>query len=159
MFLFWPVCVILTLQDNFSSAGQEILICTFILELLLPVYSFLMIRLTEDGQRLAEQVKGLELFMKAENEGGFSKTSAGKTDRLLPYAVLFGMEKEWLERTQQALVKEHNPTPVEAGAVLAAAAVSSEAFNSFFDAYFAGRRNGGRGGAGGCGGGGSCGGR
>lgn len=159
MFLFWPVSVLLSIQENYSPAGQKILICTFIFELLLPVYSFLMIRLTEDGKRLSEHIKGLKMFMDGENGGGFLKASAEKTDRLLPYAVLFGMEREWLTKTRQVLEKEGCPTPAGAGSVLAAAAVSNETFEAFFDTCFAGGRNAGFGGSGGCCGGGGGGGR
>ena len=156
IFLFWPVSVLLSIQEDYSPAGHKILICTFIFELLLPVYSFLMIRLTEDGKRLSEHIKGLKMFMDGENGGGFLKASAEKTDRLLPYAVLFGMEKEWLTKTRQVLEKEGCPTPAGAGSVLAAA-VSNETFEAFFDTCFAGGRNAGFGGSGGCCGGG-CGG-
>ncbi len=148
IFLFWPIYILLSLQSFFSSDGHKVLMCTFILELLLPVYSFLMVRLTEDGKRLTEHIKGLKMFMDGKSGEGIAEASVEQMDLLLPYAVLFGMEGDWLKQTRQ-VVEKKCPTRTAAERVLAVAAVSDEAFKAFFDARFIRKRNGGFGGGGG----------
>lgn len=68
-----------------------------------PVYEYLMHRPSVKGKRLEEHLDGLKMFMTAVHQDFPKEATFERMDRLLPYAVLFGIEKEWVEKTERML--------------------------------------------------------
>ena len=68
-----------------------------------PFYAYLMHRPSVKGKRLEEHLEGMKKFMTAVHQDFPKEASFEKMDRLLPYAVLFGIEKEWVEKTERMI--------------------------------------------------------
>ena len=64
----------------------------------LLVYSFLIIRPTYKGMQVIAHLDGIKMFLKAVEPTLPKEVDFQKMEALLPYAVLFGMEKEWDEK-------------------------------------------------------------
>lgn len=76
-----------------------------------PFYAYLMHRPSVKGKRLEEHLDGLKMFMTAVHQDFPKEATFEKMDKLLPYAVLFGIEKEWIEKTQQMMSgAQYQPT-------------------------------------------------
>ncbi len=66
--------------------------------LALMVYSFLIIRPTYEGMQVIAHLDGIKMFLKAVEPTLPKEVDFNKMESLLPYAVLFGLEKEWEEK-------------------------------------------------------------
>lgn len=107
-FLFF---VFLSLSDSTATEEAfEIIIFFAISGLFLPVYYYLMHQPTEQGQRLFEHMDGLKMFMTAVHQDYPKDVSFEKMEKLLPYAVLFQIEEEWLEK-MKSMLKDLNFDP------------------------------------------------
>lgn len=62
------------------------------------VYSHLIIRPTREGMRVIAHVDGIKMFLKAVQTDLPAEVNFDKMEKLLPYAVLLGLEKEWDEK-------------------------------------------------------------
>lgn len=86
-----------------EDGTREIIIFFTVSGLALPVYYYLMHQPTEKGQRLFEHMDGLKMFMTAVHQDYPKDASFEKMEKLLPYAVLFQIEQEWLEKMRHML--------------------------------------------------------
>ncbi len=94
----------LSVPDSSAADGtREIIIFFAVSGLALPVYYYLMHQPTEKGQRLFEHMDGLKMFMTAVRRDYPKEISFEKMEKLLPYAVLFQIEQEWLEKMKSML--------------------------------------------------------
>ncbi len=59
------------------------------------IYAHLIVRPTRRGQDVSAHIDGIKMFLKAVDTGISTPVDCAKMERLLPYAVLFGLEKEW----------------------------------------------------------------
>ena len=64
----------------------------------LIVYSYLIIQPTKKGMEVIARLDGIKMFLKAVEPTLPQGVDFDKMEALLPYAVLFGLEKEWNEK-------------------------------------------------------------
>lgn len=62
----------------------------------LPIYGALIKHPTERGREIIDHIDGIKLFLSSQ-----TRISAERTEKLLPYAVLLGMEREWSGKIEQ----------------------------------------------------------
>lgn len=65
------------------------------------IYAHLIVRPTRRGQDIAAHTDGIKMFLKAVDTGIPAPVDCAKMERLLPYAVLFGLEKEWEDKMRR----------------------------------------------------------
>lgn len=70
----------------------------------LAVYSHLIKRPSIEGQKIIAHIDGLKMFLKALKTDIPSEVSFNRMEKLLPFAYLLGLEKEW-EETMNRLMK------------------------------------------------------
>lgn len=122
---------------------------------------------TEEGRKIIDQIDGFMMFLTATETERYKILNAPNVtpeifDKYLPYAVAFGVEKEWAK----SLLKEsYSPdwyktdAPLQSGAIFAVPALTSSLFSSISQASPPGSSSGsGGGGSSGGGGGGGGGG-
>lgn len=69
--------------------------------LALIIYSFLIIQPTRKGMEVITHLDGIKMFLKAVEPTLPEEVDFNKMEALLPYAVLFGLEKEWSKKMKQ----------------------------------------------------------
>lgn len=124
---------------------------------LLPLYCYLMHQPSEKGQRLFEHMDGLKMFMKAVHQDYPKELSFEKMEKLLPYALLFNIEKEWIEKLEKMTdAAVYSPSWYKGRGRFNARCLSgiSSSMTSATTSMSSGRRGGGFSGGGGGGGGG-----
>ena len=113
---FWGL---LLLTFNFFASTYEaifnypdiiIAVLFYLLSIVaLIVYSFLIIRPTYEGMRIIAHLDGIKMFLKEINSFHSEEINFNKMEALLPYAFLFGMEKEWAEKIKQMTGNAYQP--------------------------------------------------
>ncbi|MCX6810391.1 MAG: DUF2207 domain-containing protein [Candidatus Berkelbacteria bacterium] len=83
---FWAIDIILDLSLIISA-------------LVLLIFSFLMPRRSIDGAKLLQRIKGFKLYMNtAERYRQKFNEKENIFEKFLPYAIMFGMTKEWVKK-------------------------------------------------------------
>lgn len=105
----------------------SIIICSMIV----LVFAFIMNRLTLAGAELKLRVKGFKLYMNtAEKYRSQFQEQEGALDKLLPYAILFGITTKWLKKMKDIYgdkyFENYHPAYLMGGLAMAD-------FNSFTD--------------------------
>lgn len=109
LFLMTPVLFLRPLFNNPQAVSAFFFLAGCLA--LSPFYAYLMHRPSVKGKRLEEYLDGLKMFMTAVHQDFPKEATFEKMDKLLPYAVLFGIEKEWIEKTQQMMSgAQYQPT-------------------------------------------------
>lgn len=67
----------------------------------LGAYAYLIYRPTRRGQEVVAHLDGLKMFMTAVHQDMPKDVTFDKMEKLLPYAVLFGIEKQWCEKMKK----------------------------------------------------------
>lgn len=111
VFRFSPILILLFISLHFSlfclptiASNPEVLhICLFYAAggMAVLVYAHLIIRPTREGMRVIAHVDGIKMFLKAVKTDTPAEINFDKMEKLLPYAVLLGLEKEWDEKMRQ----------------------------------------------------------
>ena len=72
------------------------------------IFSYLIYKPSEKGLRLIEHLEGLKMFLKATKEPEVIKKSLDDKcmEKLFPYAMAIGLEKEWKEKFTSLFGKE-----------------------------------------------------
>lgn len=65
------------------------------------IYAHLIVRPTRRGQDVSAHIDGIKMFLKAVDTNIPTPVNCAKMERLLPYAVLFGLEKEWEDKMRR----------------------------------------------------------
>lgn len=104
-FKFAPVFILLFVAFHFSMTTltaaaanpdvREALVFYAAGGLAVLIYAHLIVRPTRRGQDVSAHTDGIRMFLKAVDTGIPAPVDCAKMERLLPYAVLFGLEKEW----------------------------------------------------------------
>ncbi len=104
-FKFAPVFILLFVAFHFSMTTltaaaanpdvREALVFYAAGGLAVLIYAHLIVRPTRRGQDVSAHTDGVRMFLKAVDTGIPAPVDCAKMERLLPYAVLFGLEKEW----------------------------------------------------------------
>lgn len=85
------------------------------------VYAHLIVRPTRRGQDVSAHIDGIKMFLKAVDTGIPAPVDCAKMERLLPYAVLFGLEKEWEDKMRRLTdMARYNPSWYSGGRFRAA---------------------------------------
>jgi uncharacterized membrane protein YgcG len=100
----WPIlCTLVVVLGILSIVFYQSVIIgvgLIVLGIGLFFYMFVTAPLSEYGQEIHDQIKGLELFMK-KNDGDEIKEVLDKDPdyfgKMLPFAVAFGLDKQWLQ--------------------------------------------------------------
>lgn len=104
-FILFFICLHFSLFNlSMAASSPEILqICLFYAAgcLAVLIYSHLIIRPTREGMSVIAHVDGIKMFLKAIDTGLPAEVNFDKMEKLLPYAVLLGLEKEWGEKMRQ----------------------------------------------------------
>lgn len=75
------------------------------------IFAFLMSKLTVKGAELELRIKGFKLYMNtAEKYRSRFQEQTGELDKLLPYAILFGITKEWLKKMKDIYGEDYFST-------------------------------------------------
>jgi len=75
------------------------------------IFAFLMSKLTVKGAELELRIKGFKLYMNtAEKYRSRFQEQTGVLDKLLPYAILFGITKEWLKKMKDIYGEDYFAT-------------------------------------------------
>ena len=67
----------------------------------ITVYARLIYRPTRQGQKVLAHMNGLKMFMQAVHREYPKEIDFNKMEKLLPYAILFGLEKDWIEKMKK----------------------------------------------------------
>lgn len=146
---------------NVKGNDPEPLLVLFIISTC-SIFSFLMYQPTEKGQRLIEYLEGLKMFLKATKIPAKEKGELceKKMEKLFPYAMALGLEKEWEKKFKGLFGIEAHRHFVHSHPYTSASFVRSfSSTTSSSSGSSGGGGSGGGGGAGGGGGGGGGGGR
>jgi len=74
----------------------------------LVIFGFLMNKLTKEGSELKHKIKGFKLFMKTvEKHRASFYEKEGIMEKFLPYAILFGITKQWLKSMKNIFGEEY----------------------------------------------------
>lgn len=65
------------------------------------LYAHLIVRPTPRGSGISAHTDGIKMFLKAVDTGIPAPVDGAKMERLLPYAVLFGLEREWEDKMRR----------------------------------------------------------
>jgi hypothetical protein len=160
--------IMLIFLTFFVGALSGFITFTFLISgIIVLVFSFIMPKRTPAGAELNWQIKGFKLFMETvDKDRAKFYEKENIFEKFLPYAIVFGMTKQWINRMKEIYGEEYfnNYAPVwYAGN---AAAFNADSFNSAISSLSssiasntsAPSGSGGGGGAGGGGGGGGGGG-
>lgn len=110
VFRFSPVLILLFIGLHFSafclpmiSSPETLHIFLFYVAgcIAVLIYSHLIIRPTREGMRVIAHVDGIKMFLKAVQTDLPAEVNFDKMEKLLPYAVLLGLEKEWDEKMRR----------------------------------------------------------
>ena len=111
VFRFMPFFILFFIGLHFvvftwgsAASDPEILhICLFYAAGCLGIlfYTHLIIRPTREGMQVIAHIDGIKMFLKAVQTGLPAEVNFDKMEKLLPYAILLGLEKEWNEKMQQ----------------------------------------------------------
>ena len=111
VFRFMPFFILFFIGLHFvvftwgsAASDPEILhICLFYAAGCLGIlfYAHLIIRPTREGMQVIAHIDGIKMFLKAVQTGLPAEVNFDKMEKLLPYAILLGLEKEWNEKMQQ----------------------------------------------------------
>ncbi|MDA3802283.1 MAG: DUF2207 domain-containing protein [Patescibacteria group bacterium] len=72
------------------------------------VFGFFMNSLTKKGSELKHKIKGFKLYMKtAEKYRSQFQEKEGIMEKFLPYAILFGITKQWLKSMKNIYGEEY----------------------------------------------------
>ncbi len=160
------VCAIFTFSDFVEGSGisKGVFVGSIIISALSILY-WIKIRpwLNTDGHRLKEDILGFKLFLEVTEKDRMKNLTPEMFEKFLPYAMVFGVEKEWAAKFESLNLSQpewyHSNAAFVAGS---GSSFSPSGFASGFSASFAstfassggGGASGGGGGAGGGGGGG-----
>jgi uncharacterized membrane protein len=81
--------------------------------LMLMAFSFIMPKRTKLGSEMREELLGLKMYIKAAEIDRIKfhnepKKDSAKFEELLPYAIVFGLEKEWAKQFEGIYTTEPN---------------------------------------------------
>lgn len=94
-------------------------------------FAFMMDRLTPKGAELKWRIKGFKLYMNtAEKYRSRFQEQEGMLDKLLPYAILFGITKVWLKKMKDIYGDKYLETH---SSIFMAGGLSAMNFDSFID--------------------------
>lgn len=104
----------------YTSSNYEITVMEIVLFFLLSstssIFYFLLIQPTFKGQRLLEHLKGLSMFLKATQNPSYKNIVKEPLldetcmEKLFPYAMALGLEKEWENKFKNMFGNEHYNT-------------------------------------------------
>ena len=107
---YMPIVVLLFIAAHFYMIMtttytvdhiHQIILFYVIGALALLIYAHLIILPTEEGMQVIAYMDGIKMFLTTVDTGMPKEVDFDKMERLLPYAVLLGLEKEWAEKMQQ----------------------------------------------------------
>lgn len=107
---YMPIVVLLFIAAHFYMIMtttytvdhiHQIILFYVIGALALLIYAHLIILPTEEGMQVIAYMDGIKMFLTTVDTGMPQEVDFDKMERLLPYAVLLGLEKEWAEKMQQ----------------------------------------------------------
>ena len=113
LFLLLPCVVLFTLFSQGMKNPELSLIFIFysISVISMAVYSYLIIRPTEKGTQFIAYMDGVKMFLTAMDPTLVKQVDFNKMEALLPYAYLFGLEKEWEAKMKIVMAnREYNPS-------------------------------------------------
>jgi len=80
----------------------------FVSGVIIFIFSFIMPKRTEKGTELNWRIKGFKLFMKTvDRDRAPFYEKENMFEKCLPYAILFGMTKEWVKRIKEIYGEEY----------------------------------------------------
>ncbi|MFZ4648702.1 MAG: DUF2207 domain-containing protein [Patescibacteria group bacterium] len=95
-------CGVLLFSSFIFAARPVILISLIVSAIIVFIFTILMEKLTPRGAELNWRIKGFKLYMNtAEKYRSRFQEQEGIMDKLLPYAILFGITKEWLKKIKE----------------------------------------------------------
>lgn len=110
-FKFAPVFILLFVAFHFSmttltaaAANPDVRPALAFYAAGLPailIYAHLIVRPTRRGQDVSASIDGIRMFLQAVDTGVPAPVDCAKMEKLLPYAVLFGLEKEWEDKMRR----------------------------------------------------------
>ena len=93
------VLLMMVMIKDLESVNFSVVLAFYAAGLIsLGVYAFLIYRPTRRGQAVLAHLDGLKMFMKAVHQDMPKEISFEKMEKLLPFAILFNIEKEWCEK-------------------------------------------------------------
>lgn len=84
---------------------SNIFVCCAIAALILDNYLFyqLIMRYTEDGQRVKEDIEGFKMFINTAKDDDFADKTPERFDKYFPYAYVLGLQNKWAEKFESVL--------------------------------------------------------
>jgi uncharacterized membrane protein len=111
------------------SLSPLILAGLFVSALIILLFGLFMAKLTLKGAELNWRIKGFRLYMNtAEKYRSRFQEQEGTLEKLLPYAILFGITKKWLKKMKDIYGEEYFNSYHP---VFMAGALSASNFDSF----------------------------
>lgn len=85
----------------FKDASPQLLVSAIVSSVIITIFAALMVRRTPKGAETAWKIKGFKLFINtAEKYRARFYEKENMFEKVLPYAIVFGLTKKWIEKTR-----------------------------------------------------------
>ncbi len=82
----------------FGPVNAKALFCVLIFACFVAFYKYIIVRVYDKGLFLIEHLEGIKMFLNGVDDLKYKTPKEAELDRLLPYAILLGMQTQWLEK-------------------------------------------------------------
>ncbi len=116
----------LELDNPFSPMLDfKVLFYVLIFACFIAFYKYIIIRVYDKGLFLVEHLEGIKMFLNGADDLKYKAPQQAEMDKLLPYAVLLGMQNQWVEKMKSYFNFEASSDDVFRNAVVFSTVSSS----------------------------------
>ncbi len=116
----------LGLDNPFSPMLDfKVLFYVLIFACFIAFYKYIIIRVYDKGLFLVEHLEGIKMFLNGADDLKYKAPQQAEMDKLLPYAVLLGMQNQWVEKMKSYFNFEASSDDVFRNAVVFSTVSSS----------------------------------
>ena len=97
-------CLLFGLVENdiedilFGPVNAKALFCVLIFACFVAFYKYIIVRVYDKGLFLIEHLEGIKMFLNGVDDLKYKTPKEAELDKLLPYAILLGMQTQWVEK-------------------------------------------------------------